>query len=280
MSNGYCSTQDMAFYKRSGYLVAKNILPEAQIAEIHHEIARILLGQIRYLDPGTHMSTSGNSVYELLRALFKKDQGRYLACLRLIARLYSLQSLMMHPAILAYTKALGIEMPVMQSRTVFHVMANQLKFPNGYFGFDVHQDWPSLQSSLDMITVWIPLVDVDAELFPIEVIPGSHLNGLVKGGVSEHISTIDPLAYNESDFVRLEASRGDVIFMTAFNLHRSVVDGRDHDVRLAASCRYENAMERHVVEHAYPYCQHNIVKRELIVENFPTRDQVQAIFQP
>lgn len=278
MENPKCTPVDVASYKRTGFLVAKNIVPKDSIEIVHHELSRILYEQILHLNPETALSCQKNTVYELLRALFDTDQLRYLACLRLAARLYSLQVLMMHPAVLVYCRALGIEMPVMQSRTVFHVMSNELKFVNGYFGFDVHQDWPSLQSSLDMVTVWIPLVDVDANLFPMEVIPGSHLKGLCRGGLSEHISTIDPSEYQESEFVRVEAQRGDVVFMTAFCLHRSAVDGRSHDVRLAASCRYENAMERHVIEHAYPYCQQNIIRREPIIENFPTQEQVKAVF--
>lgn len=274
-----CTPADVASYKRTGFLVAKNTVPKDLVEIVRYELSRILYEQILHLDPKTSLNCQKSTVYELLRALFDMDQMRYLACLRLAARLYSLQVLMMNPAVLSYCRALGIEMPVMQSRTVFHVMSNELKFTDGYFGFDVHQDWPSLQSSLDMVTVWIPLVDVDANLFPIEAIRGSHLKGLCRSGMSEHISTVDPSEYQESEFVRLEAQRGDVIFMTAFCLHRSAVDGRNHDVRLAASCRYENAMERHVIEHAYPYCQQNIIRREPIIENFPTLEQVKAVFR-
>lgn len=278
VENSKCTLTEIASYKQMGFLVAKGLVPKKSIEIVHREFSQILYEQIRHLNPQSTLSFQKNTVYELLRALFDMDQVRYLACLRLAARLYSLQALMMHPSVLAYSHSLGIEMPVMQSRTVFHVMSNELKFVNGYFGFDVHQDWPSLQSSLDMVTVWIPLVDVDANLFPIEAIPGSHLKGLCRGGMSEHISTIDPSEYQESEFVRLEAQRGDVVFMTAFCLHRSAVDGRNHDVRLAASCRYENAMEQHVIEHAYPYCQQNIIRREPIIENFPTQEQVKAVF--
>lgn len=278
VENSKCTTAEIASYKQRGFLVAKGLVPKKSIEIVHCELSQILYAQIRHLNPQSTLSCQSNTVYELLRALFDMDQVRYLACLRLAARLYSLQALMMHPAVRAYCHSLGIEMPVMQSRTVFHVMSNELKFGNGYFGFDVHQDWPSLQSSLDMVTVWIPLVDVDANLFPIEAIPGSHLKGLCRGGMSEHINTIDPSEYQESEFVRLDAQRGDVVFMTAFCLHRSAVDGRDHDVRLAASCRYENAMEQHVIEHAYPYSQQNIIRREPIIENFPTQEQVKAVF--
>lgn len=280
MNNDACSQKQIADYKRDGFLIVKNVLPKETIESIQREIAQILCAQIHYLDTHSRLDAEHDAVYPLMRRLFAMDERRYLACLRLISRLYSLQMLMMHPHIADYMKALGLILPVMQSRTVFHVMSNQLRFPNGYFGFDVHQDWPSLQSSLDMVTVWIPLVDVDVDLFPLEVIPGSHLLGFSQGAVAEHVTKIDRDTYHETDFVKLVANRGDIVLMSAFNLHRSAVNGRDDDVRLAASCRYENALEPHVIAHAYPYCQQNIVHRELIVENFPTREQVQAVFLP
>jgi len=274
-----CTPAEIETYRQTGYLVAKSIVPLDEIAAIHEDIAEVLISQIHFLGAGRQIKKSAETVYSLMRILFDMDQKRYLACLRLISRLYSLQKLMMYPGIAAYAKALGIALPVMQSRTVFHVMSHELKFSNGYFGFDAHQDWPALQSSLDTITAWIPLVDIDKDLFPIEVIPGSHMQGLRSGGVAEHINTIAWSEYEESAFVPIEAARGDVIFMTAFNLHRSALNGRTNNVRLAASCRYENAKEKYVIEHGYPFCQQLQISRELIVQDFPSQQQVADIFK-
>lgn len=266
-------------YKTNGYLVCDNVLPTDLIDVVEAEAAQLFLKQIEYIKGAKGDGLDGLGLFQLMKILFNLDQTRYLSCLRLMPRLYSLQMLMMHPNVLKYINNLGISLPVMQSRIVFHVMSHQLKFQNGYFGFDAHQDWPSIQSSLDMVVVWIPLVDVDSELFPLEVIPGSHLKGLCSGSVAEHITAIDQSQYADTDFLKLPARRGDVVFMSGFTIHRSSREGRDEDVRLASSCRYENAMEEFAIAHSYPYCQSNVVKRDLIVDAFPSREQIEKTFR-
>lgn len=270
------SQTDIDSYKRDGFFIAKQILPAREIDPVQKEVAEVLIEQLQFLEGCEQNRTQ--SVYELMITLFNKDKARYLACLRVAAKLHSLQMLMMNPAIVSYAKALGIELPIMQARPVYHVMSHELKFPGGYFGFGVHQDWPALQSSLDMVTAWVPLIDVDKNLFPLEVVPGSHLFGLYSGNVTEHLIEIDPKEYNESDFVPVEADKGDVIFMSAFSLHRSGMNGRTNAVRLAASCRYENAKEKYFVEHCFPFCQQTTIHRDLIIKDFPNEKQVRDVF--
>lgn len=261
-------------YQQDGYCIVEGMLPADKLATVHEEMAEVLRSQLVYLGQPVSAGGGPDHVYALMKALFALDKKRYLACLRLISKLYSLQMLCLHPAVLDCIKALGIVLPVMQSRPVFHVMSNELRFENGYFGFGVHQDWPALQSSLDMVTVWIPLVDVDKDLFTLEMIPGSHLSGLLSGTITDHILEVDPQHYDADRFVPVEARLGDIVLMSAFTLHRSSTKGRDNDVRLATSCRYENALEKHFVENAFPFCQQTTVKRELLIDNFPNAQQV------
>jgi Phytanoyl-CoA dioxygenase (PhyH) len=269
---------DIESYKRDGFFIAKQILPFDEIDVVQKDFFDILNEQIKFICGDEYKENAITSVHELMILLFNKDKARYLSCLKVAARLYSLQRLMMNPDIVSYIKALGVELPIMQARPVFHVMSHELKFLDGYFGFDVHQDWPALQSSLDMITAWIPLVNVDKELFPLEVIPGSHLLGLCSGHITKHIVEINANKYNESDFVPIEVAKGDVIFMSGFSLHRSGKNGRHNAVRLASSCRYENAKEKYFVEHGFPFCQHTIVNRDLIIDNFPNNEQVRDVY--
>ena len=57
-------------------------------------------------------------------------------------------------------------------------MADKIAVSGGYFGLTSHQDYWSVQGSLDGVVVWIPLVDVDKEIFPLEVAPQLHLRGV------------------------------------------------------------------------------------------------------
>lgn len=261
-------------YRRDGYYLARNLLSPERICLLRQEMALVLTQQLRFLGQDSEPCGEQDGLFQVMKRLFHCDRKRYLASLRLIAKLCSLQTLMLDPAIIRFVVALGLELPVMQARPVFHVMSHALTFDDGYFGFGVHQDWPALQSSLDMVTAWVPFVDVSRDLFPLEVIPGSHVHGLLPGKAGDHILEIDPARYCSADFVAVEARQGDVVFMSAFTLHRSGQQGLTDGMRLAASCRYENAMEKHFVAHAFPFCQHTVVNRELLFDNFPTAQQV------
>ena len=44
-----------------------------------------------------------------------------------------------------------------------------------------HQDCPSMASSKCSVVLWLNLVDSNKETHGIEILPGYHLNGLLKG---------------------------------------------------------------------------------------------------
>jgi ectoine hydroxylase-related dioxygenase (phytanoyl-CoA dioxygenase family) len=48
-----------------------------------------------------------------------------------------------------------------------------------------------MQGSLDSVVAWAPLADLTPELGPLEVIPGSHLDGLVTSEVVEGFGKVD-----------------------------------------------------------------------------------------
>jgi ectoine hydroxylase-related dioxygenase (phytanoyl-CoA dioxygenase family) len=98
---------------------------------------------------------------------------------------------------------------------VIHIQADSLKIPNGYFGLDAHQDFPSVQGSIDGFVVWVPLVDIDLNRYPLEVIPQSHKNGILPS--FEHNDStwvVKPECYTEADFIPVVCEAGDVIFMS------------------------------------------------------------------
>ncbi len=73
-------------------------------------------------------------------------------------------------------------------------------------------------------------------------------------------------------------TRGDVVFMSSFSIHRSNPRGNGR-LRVATSMRYENASEPHFIDRSYPFAQKCSVLTELITPDFPRRAQVSAIFE-
>jgi len=267
-----------AQYQRDGCYIARQIVPKALADRVFADMHRLAVLQLKHIGLPYGKGETPEAVHQDLRTLFNHDLKVYLATLTLCAKLTSLYELYMHPNVRAFVAAIGLEFPVFQTAPVMHLMSKALKVPNGYQGFGAHQDWPTLQGSLDTVTVWVPFVDIDANLFTMELIPGSHKGGLYPYTRRDHIFEVNPECYDAKDFVPVEALRGDIVFMSSFTIHRSSLKGDDR-LRVSTSWRYENAAEPHFIERAYPFGQKRSVIPDLITPDFPSHEQVRKIYE-
>lgn len=267
------------FYRKHGYYYARKLLPLECLDRATSDMNRVLVLQLGRL--GRAASTEGgiDGLYDNLKALHHADLKSYLASLTLWAKLYSVQALVMHPNLLALAQEIKISLPVFQTQPVFHLVSDQLVIPNGYQGFETHQDWTALQSGLDTMGLWIPFLDIDRNRYTMEIIPGSHLQGLCEGEQRLHVFEVSPAAYREEDFMPVEVERGDVFVMPTFTIHRSSTRGKPGALRLALSARYENAAEPTFVERNFPFTQKRVVERAWITPGFPTQDAVRQVFE-
>jgi hypothetical protein len=249
------------------------LLPLEALHEISHEIHRIFAMQLEQMGLEPRRDQGEAALRADMEALLSADASRYLGAARLAAKLVSVQRLALSTEILGLVRALGLPLQTMPTPPVVHVMGETLKVPGGYYGIGAHQDWPSIQGALDGIVVWAPLVDVDDQRFPVEVIPASHRKGLWAGTPSPTAFDIDPALYRDEDFIRVPARRGDALLFTTFTVHRTALRG-SRGFRIAISLRYENATEPTFVERGYPCAYTRTVARGLFVEGFPSPRQV------
>jgi hypothetical protein len=212
-----------------------------------------------------------------MQKLFTADVDAYLATVRHLNKLLSIQDLLFQGAVRAFVAELGLSLPSVPTNPVVSIMSDRLRIQGGYFGLAPHQDWPSIQGSLDAVVIWTPLMDVDVERFPLAVIPRSHDLGLWDGVNTPSAREISPQSYRESDFIPVEMRRGDILFMTTFTVHRTgVTHGSTacSGLRIACNTRIENSAEATFVERRYPCAYRRTVERELITDAFPSRQQV------
>ena len=97
--------------------------------------------------------------------------------------------------------------------------------------FAWHQDTVYLLGSVNAVTVWVPLQDVDLHHGTIQVIPGSHKRGLhpFRRISTKVIAPYVPFLQRDIELdgavadeaVTIEAKRGDVIVFKQMLLHRS-----------------------------------------------------------
>ena len=244
-------------YHQDGFYIAKNILDKDDVNKLVQDIKKTFDDQLTYLELEAQIT-----LYDSMKLLHGSDIGRYKKTISALWRKLSVYDFLHHQKIQNFIRKKfhwgDIFIPGGQ---VIHLMAESLKIPGGYFGAPIHQDFPSVQGSLDGLVIWVPLLDVDKNNYPMEVIPGSHKNGVLPSFENSNSNWIvRPEAYNEKNFVPVECNAGDIVLMSYFTVHRSSTVGDDR-LRLACSTRYDNASEKTFIERAYPTAYVRTVQR-------------------
>lgn len=270
---------DEKFYKENGYVILKSVLSEIEISNIQSDIHKIVTQQLIALGQSPESDSSIDSIYKDMVKLHALDINKYLSSLRLCAKVTSLYQAVLNKRILQFTQSIGIKMPVFQTQPVFHIMSDKLKIKDGYFGVGAHQDWPALQSGLDTVTTWVPLVPVKANSYTLEIVPKSHLLGFCESKQEQNIHEIIPSAYSHLDFIKVEMNPGDVLVFSVFLIHKSEIEAESNAFRMAYSMRYENGADATFIERNYPFAQKRVVERALADTDVPKLDDVQQVFK-
>lgn len=264
-------------FKANGYYIARKLLDSKKdVIPAREGLHKTFQDQLGCLG----VELQGGEIFESMQQLYKCDIGRYKKVVGSLWRKIEIFHLMHHSEVLGVLRdQFGWQDIFLPGGQVVHIMAKELEIPDGYFGLVPHQDFPSVQGSLDGVVVWIPLVDVDRNNYPLEVIPRSHIEGVLSA--REHSNSTwetDTSRYGEEDYVPVEVSVGDVVFMSLFTIHRSSRRGRAGRLRLAASSRFDNADEATFIERCYPTAYTRTVQREQYFKGFPTAAQVAKIY--
>lgn len=133
-----------------------------------------------------------------------------------------------------------------------------------------------MQGSLDAVVVWVPLVDLDDRLGPLEVIPHSHRWGLLDSEMSDGYGRLDG-SLDESGFLPVQAKLGDALFFSSLLVHRSGTNVTD-SIRWSCHFRYNNLAEPTFVQRGFPHPYLYRPQEELITDGFPTPAALSELF--
>lgn len=251
---------ELLSYQRDGYVLVKGLMPLERVAACMADLDTVFADQLRVrgmADPG--------SLLRRAQALLAADLTQFKKVMGALWRLQSVGQLFAEPRMTGFVQEVfGFRTLFMPGGQSVHVQSHELKIPNGYFGLEPHQDWPSVQGSLDGLVAWVPLCHVASDTFPLEVVPGSHKAGLrmpFDGNTGDKWVVRE---YVESDFVPIEAEPGDVVFFTNFTVHRSGLLGPQQHIRIACSSRYDNGGETSFIARGYPTAYTRGVHRPLL----------------
>jgi hypothetical protein len=102
-----------------------------------------------------------------------------------------------------------------------------------------HQDFPIIDGTVDFVTAWIPLGDVETEMGGLKVLPGSHRVGRMEPIPTKGIGGIG-VAVDEDDdrFCTADYAAGDVLLFHSLTVH-GALPNRSHRTRLSADYRFQ-----------------------------------------
>jgi phytanoyl-CoA hydroxylase len=253
-------------YNRDGFWLAKGCLPVEYVTAVKSEAQAVFARQLRRLGLLDGGDFSEPMFMSAMRAYFATDLEGFINCGRTCQRLLTLNRLGLDELLLEGVRALGISSPTICTQPVIYFNSRYLAKTEVYYKYPPHQDWRSMQGSLNAMVVWIPLVDVDLALGALEVIPGSHLWGLVDSQEDDWYRSIPNL--QDDAFRSVEVEAGDALFFSSFLVHRSG-NNTTEDIRWSCHFRYNDLDEPSYAERKFvtPYIYRP--QQELVTPGFP-----------
>lgn len=232
--------------KDHGYLILKGFFPKERIQEVLENARRIFEIQFE------RKKYSGEFKEKMIR-LFSEDPETFQNCGKMIQQgLLQLYSLCTDEKLIGSLKGLGLEFPLMCTRPVLFFNHPSLAKEEVYYKTPLHQDWPSMEASLDSLVVWIPLVDVNKNNGSIIIYPGSHTLGNISDSIVGGFASIDEEKFSWGNEVQLEAEAGDIVIFSSFLVHKSG-EILDDEIRWSCHLRYTNMMEKDFISRGFPH---------------------------
>lgn len=202
-------------FERDGYLILHDFWRRGELDALQDQ-----LDELGKLVVGEYFNSKDRSQYELTpqdQSLLY-DRLKYLPALALMSG---------SPDIREMCRALGLEHPSLMG--CCNMRLDKPHDTRHLFAW--HQDTVYLLGSVNAVTVWIPLQDVNLECGTIQVIPGSHQRGLAAFKRISEKAIVPYVPFLQRDIslaepvtdepVTIEAKRGDLVVFKQMLLHRS-----------------------------------------------------------
>jgi hypothetical protein len=228
------------------------------------------LGLLKSKAPGEEEFEAG------MFKLFEADLQTFTNCGKQVQHLISLHRLSLDDRIVSRLKGLGLEFPNISTRPILYFNAKRLAKKEVYWRLDLHQDWRSMQGSLDSIVVWLPLKKIGKDLGALEIYPGSHKWGLLGADMVDgygHLrATLD-----KANLVSIEVEAGDALFFSSLLVHQS---GTNVSPAIRWSChfRYNNLSDPTFIARGFPHPYLYKPQEQLITPDFPSPTDVEKLF--
>ena len=247
-------------FKEKGFLFLKDFFDfEKEILPIHKEINALIDLKLRHakLEPAKNPEKPTIRNEDFYR-LIKKDRmlggDIYRACRHLL----SLQQLVTNEKMLSLARRLMATNTI----NVLSYVGIRIDVPSEQkYLFPWHQDYPYTQGSMDGLVFWLPFFDVPLGHGNLQLIPGSHHEGLRKvrlvdpentGGSGAHTLEIENMgSYDDCDLFETEVKAGDALVFSTLTLHKST-PSTSNSIRWTSQIRSGNFSNEDSIRRGWP----------------------------
>lgn len=263
-------------FRENGFFLCKGFFETQEVDLIRRQAQKIFELQIAKRIATTNDWTEQECEQGIVQ-LFERDLQVFINCGKHAQHLISLHQLSLDRRITQVLQEIGLEFPSICTRPVLYFNSRRLATKDVYWKLDPHQDWRSMQGSLDAVVVWVPLVNIDHSLGALELIPRSHKWGLLPADMVDGYGNLRK-PVDTKLMIEVPVERGDALFFSAFLVHRSGINNTD-SIRWSCHFRYNNLREQTFIDRGFPHPYIYRPVEELLSPAFPTPQMVDELFR-
>jgi ectoine hydroxylase-related dioxygenase (phytanoyl-CoA dioxygenase family) len=104
-----------------------------------------------------------------------------------------------------------------------------------------------MESSMDSIVLWVPLVDVNYDNGAIIIYPKSHKSGVLPFNANGGFAEVE----YEGEFIQPELFVGDIVIFSTLLVHKSG-DIINDTIRWSCHYRYTNMLDNDYIKRGFP----------------------------
>jgi phytanoyl-CoA hydroxylase len=272
---------DISQYNEKGFILIKGIIPKQEIQDILCDAKRVFFEQFKYKKYTSVLSCDAlpeKDFNECLYRLFTEDFICLSNCGKQVQHLISLHRLSLSDIILCLLKEVGLKKPIISTRPVLYFNHPNLAKKKVFHQIDAHQDWRSMQGSLNSAVIWVPLIDINKSLGALRILPKSHKDGLRTELLEQGFGMVSLTESERQHLLDVEVTQGDLLIFSSFLIHQSgenVTEGP----RWSCHFRYNDLMEESFICRAYAHPYLYKPQEELITPNFPLKSDLDYTFK-
>ena len=251
------------FYNEYGYVIVKDLFPRNELERVCQDVYDLF--DTRFVG----INKDKLSGYELLILHYGTDTWRQ--CAKRMWDLVSVLGLATKPIVIEVLRKMGLGKPIISTRPEIRTdMPKDDRYRQPW-----HQDWRYAQGSYNAATFWIPLQKVTIKNGTIDIIPKSHLLGLLETEELQNprrFSITDP-RIGKMPYFPVELEMGECVAFSQILVHRSG-ENVTKSPRLSAQLRFADYSDSPFIAEGYPIA----ASSELVWKNLPSERHMRGIY--